>query len=424
MKLNDVLDSLNLVLTGEEKKFLNLKARVMKELCEKEIKKSKIKARVFIGGSLSKNTIVKSNSYEIDLFVAFDWKYESISDILRKILKNILKREKFKVKEIHGSRDYFRIEDKNLIFEIIPVVDIKKPREARNVTDLSYFHVNYVKNKVKKIGIPREIIVAKAFCKAQGFYGAESYIQGFSGYALECLIIYYKTFEKMLKALSNTKEKLIIDPESKFKNKKDILMELNESRLQGPIVLIDPTWKERNVLAALSSETFKKFQNSAKNFLKNPKKDYFIMGEFDENKFTYLAKKKKAQYVKIILETNKQEGDIAGTKLKKAFYFILRGISEYSEIFDSGFQYSGGKNASGHVILKLKREITKKGPPLNMKKACIEFKKTNKNIFEKNGFLFSKNKLEDTIDVFMRKFLNNKRKTLRDMNITNFKIKN
>src|SRR3989344_5865150 len=98
---------------------------------------------------------------------------------------------------IHGSRDYFVVkENNNFEFEIIPTLKIKKPSEAKNIIDLSYFHVNYVRNKLKNKKLADEIKLAKAFIHYSDCYGAESYINGFSGYAVELLVIYYGSFTK------------------------------------------------------------------------------------------------------------------------------------------------------------------------------------------------------------------------------------
>ena len=53
------------------------------------------------------------------------------------------------------------------------------------------------------------------------------------------------------------------------------MLNLNESKLQSPIVFVDPTFKERNALAALSRETFEKFKKASKVFLRAPSKRYF-----------------------------------------------------------------------------------------------------------------------------------------------------
>ena len=340
MKIKEVLDNLDYIPDKKEIAVIKNEAKQICEDIDKEIKKQKIKAELFIGGSLAKNTLVKRDKYDIDIFVRFDWQYEDLSEKLEKILLPATKRNKANIEKIHGSRDYFRLEKNNLIFEIIPVLKITKPKEARNVTDLSYFHVRYLKRKINS-SIAREIILAKAFCRAQRVYGAESYIQGFSGYGLECLIIYYGSFEKMLKALVKVKEREIIDPEKKYKKKEDILLEINESRLQSPVVLIDPTWKERNVLAALSRESFHKFQNAAIRFLKNPGISFFEEKKIDEKKMKEEAKKRKADFSCVFLKTDKQAGDIAGTKLKKFANFLTGEIE--SSYFLCVFRFKTAK---------------------------------------------------------------------------------
>ena len=208
----------------------------------------------------------------------------------------------------------------NIIIEIIPVLKIKKPEQAVNVTDLSFFHVNYIVDKLKENKkLIDEIRLAKTFTHAQNSYGAESYIHGFSGYALELLICHYGTFlrfiQKMVE-LNIKKEKLIIDDNKFYKNNNQVMTELNQSKRNSPIILIDPTFKERNALSSLSRETFYKFQNDCKSFLKNPSNKYFIKKEISEEFKTYNP-------IIISIKTNKQAGDIAGTKSKKFFNFLI-----------------------------------------------------------------------------------------------------
>ena len=341
-------------------KFLKEEGNKMIRLLQQELKKEKIAAEVFVGGSYAKGTFVRGDFYDIDIFIRFDWRYEDLSSILDKVLKKVSKKNKLKLEKIHGSRDYFRILlGRDVIFEIIPVVKIKKPREARNVTDLSYSHVRYVRTKLRKNNLAREIILAKQFCKAQKSYGAESYIMGFSGYALECLVIYYGSFEKMLKALAKVKvgERLIIDQAKLYKKKDEVLFEMNEGKLGSPIILVDPTWKERNAMAALSRETFEKFQDSARKFLKKPSKEFFIIKKFDVEALKKKAKRTKGEFLHIKLKTGKQPGDIAGTKLKKFSNYLSKEISRYFNLEDREFNYGGENAADLYLIAKSKKEI-------------------------------------------------------------------
>ncbi len=196
-----IADKLDFLIDKEGLKILKKETKDIVSKIRDSIKKNRVKADIFVGGSFAKGTLVKNKKYEIDIFVRFDKKYENISKLLEKIVRNVARELKKDVKKIHGSRDYFQLDYNDMIlFEVIPVLKIKSPREAQNVTDLSYFHVNYVKRNLSR-KIAKEIALAKSFAKANNVYGAESYIQGLSGYAIECLIIYYKSFKNMAKAL-------------------------------------------------------------------------------------------------------------------------------------------------------------------------------------------------------------------------------
>lgn len=420
MNAQKIAEELDLFLDYSELKKIKRDAGTVVNAIKREIKRRKINAQVFIGGSFAKGTMVKSEEgYDVDVFVRFNEKYKDISEMLEKIVGKL---QGCKIEKVHGSRDYFRVYGKeNLIIEIIPVIRIRKPSEAKNVTDLSYFHVNYVRKKIND-KLAKEIIITKAFCKAQGVYGAESYIQGLSGYAIECLMIYYKTFEKMAKEIVNSKNQIIIDPEKAFGRGKNILLELNESKTKNRIVLVDPTWKERNVLAALSDESFGKLKGALARYLKRPSKKQFEIKEFNREEFLQSASKKSAETVVIKVNTEKQAGDIAGTKLKKFYRHFLSEIAKFFEILDSQFIYSGDKSAEIYLAVKPKKEIIKKGPPVEMKKHAEEFRKLNKDVFESNGLLYSKLKIDEPAGDFIKKYIVKIRKTAKDMDISELKI--
>jgi len=391
--------------------------RISKEFIlelDKKLKNKKINANIFIGGSIAKNTLVKKDKYDIDLFVRFDKKYDDkISDILGKNLGKHAKR-------IHGSRDYYQIIKDGIIIEIIPVIKIKKPDEAVNVTDLSYFHVNYVVGKINKNKkLAEEIIIAKAFCHAQDCYGAESYINGFSGYALELLICHYGSFINFIKEVVKTKdgEKIIIDDSKFYKRKEQVLVEVNEAKIQNPIILIDPTYKERNALASLSNETFHKFKKVCNEFLKNPAPDFF-------EKKDVLEELKQDKNLKIIsIKTNKQKGDIAGTKSKKFFGFFLFNLKKEFLIKKSGFSYNDKKNiAYFYLTIDKKPDEIIKGPPITNIIGLTQFKKAHTNAFIKEDFAYAEIKHIIGFEEFFNNFLKKDKKIIKDMSITEIKL--
>jgi tRNA nucleotidyltransferase (CCA-adding enzyme) len=327
-------------------------------------------------------------------------------------------KKNWEVKRVHGSRDYFSIsKNPKVEFEIIPVFNIKNPREAKNVTDLSYFHVNYVKNKIKVQKLEREIALAKSFFKAQKIYGAESYIKGFSGYALECLVIHYGSFEKLCKNLVELQEKSVIDPEKHYRNKEEVFLSLTEAKLQSPIILIDPTWKERNALAGLGQETFEKTQKIIKSFLKSPSKSYFESSVVDIEKIKKQAKKSGFDFIELRIKTDRQAGDIAGTKMKKFSNMLKCELLDFFEVKKDVFVYSQGQEAVLVLVLKRKSEVVRKGPPTKMDKACKNFKKDNKGVFEKKGWLYSRIPIKASAKKFLGIWIKSNRDKIKDMGI-------
>jgi len=383
---------------------------IIKSIKDK-FKKQGIVADVFIGGSSAKNTLIKKKKYDVDLFVRFDKKYDEnkISTLLKKALpKNI--------KIVHGSRDYFSLNYEGVDFEVVPVFKINNPKQATNVTDLSYFHVNYVKKHInKKLKLADEIRLAKSFAHGADCYGAESYINGFSGYALELLIIYYGSFVKFIKEMSKIKDKIVVDSAKLYKNKKHILNEMNDSKLHSPIIFIDPTFKERNALAALSPDTFKKFQVFCKKFLNKPSLKFFDI----EDKCEVLEKKYRKSLIKIKINTDRQAGDIAGTKLKKFSRYFIRELEKAFDIKVKDFDYNEKENFGLiFLVAKPKKEVLICGPPVKMIKAVKAFKKEHKKTIVKKGKICFVKKLNYNLKDYIKGFVKDRKKILKQMGVS------
>jgi tRNA nucleotidyltransferase (CCA-adding enzyme) len=424
--MNSVLKEQISKIKPDKKTFkeLNAHAKEFKDALAKVIGDSGIDAEVFIGGSFAKGTLLRKEKYDIDVFVRFDWKYENLSKILKPVLEKMASKGNFRLETVHGSRDYFMMfsPDREVYFEIIPVTKIRRPKEERNVTDLSYFHVPYVRKKIK--GVEEQVLLSKSFCHAQKVYGAETYVQGFSGYALECLVIHYKSFARMLRELSKVKQgdRIVVDTERHYKRKHEVFFEMNQNKLNSPVILVDPTYKERNALAALSRMTFEKFQESARAFLKNPSLEFFSEKEIDVVGLKKKAAKKKAEFLHLKLETDKQPGDIAGTKMKKFSEFLARETGKYFEVLEHEFDYGERQESDLYLVAKSKKEIVRIGPPLRMKDHVKAFKREHKKTYEKNGILHAKIKVDFTAKEFVEKFVRERADTLKEMDITRLEV--
>jgi len=352
----------------------------IKKIIRDFIKKVKIKdAKVMVGGSGAKDTWLPG-THDIDIFVKFNYtKFKDKSDRLDDILEKYLKKYFKKIERLHGSRDYFRVKFKDYTFEIVPILDIKKVEEAKNITDISPLHVKWVNKHRYKDDIRK----LKLLCKKNKLYGAESYIRGFSGYSLEILCIYYKGFDNVIKNVAKWKSKVVIDPEKQLK---EPLKELNKSKIQSPLILVDPVDKTRNVTAALSEEKFKEFIRLCKNYLKNPSDKFFE------------DKKEKIPKNSVILKVEPLEGkeDIVATKMMKAYEFIRDELKRNGFKIKSNWDYDS-KIFWFDIKNKLSKYELKVGPFVNDEINVKRFKQKHRNIIKKKNRYYAKVKRKYTL---------------------------
>ncbi len=364
-----------------EKEILNKADQIINK-----INKSIRDAKAALGGSGAKGTWLKT--FDADIFVMFSYgKYKDKSNQLSDILEKSLKKH-FKKTRLHGSRDYFQIKQGKFTFEIIPILEIKKAEQAKNITDVSPLHSSFVLKHKKLID---EMRLTKQFFKAAGVYGAESYIQGFSGYVCEILTAYYGSFLSLIKAITRWQEKIVIDVKNYYKGK-NVLMELNKSKLNSPLIVIDPVQKDRNAAAALDHEKFEIAIHRAKEFLKKPSKEFFEIKELAEEDIRTKFPKNLVMLKAMPLS---RKDDVAGAKMLKAFHFIEKNLIFNDFKINESDMLWYGKEALFYYALeseKLPKTRETNGPPLKIKFHAELFRKKHKNTFEKNNRLYANEK--------------------------------
>ena len=344
----------------EESKILNRAADHFIKKLNKELKN----AKAILGGSVAKNTFLKG-SYDIDIFVQFDkehYKNKDISKVLHVKLKKIYKlaAKISGLHKMHGSRDYFQVRQDPFTFEVIPILKIAKSEDAENITDISPLHTGWVR---EHNNLADEMRLAKAFCKANKLYGAESYIRGFSGYTLEILIAAHGSFENLMKAASRWK------PGTRIDIKKHGVKKLNKSKI-SPLIVIDPVQPDRNTAAALSEKKFTEFVNLAKEFLHNPSPEFFKQTKFDFEKI------KSASILRVIPLKGKE--DLVGAKLIKCMEYIHRKLKEEGyEVTEHDWHWDDKEAYFWYFVKNKNLPLEKKhyGPPVKEKKHLDIFMK-------------------------------------------------
>jgi tRNA nucleotidyltransferase (CCA-adding enzyme) len=324
-------------------------------------------AKAVVGGSIAKDTWL-SGSCDVDIFVKFPYDKYKEKDI-SKVLEGRIKKHK----KLHGSRDYFQIKKGRYIFELIPVLDVKSSKFAKNITDMSPLHSEWVKRNLLH---PDQARLAKKFCKANGIYGAESYIRGFSGYVLEILISRYGDFFKLAKEASSWGESNVIDVGRNYPSVGEIMRKMNKSKLSN-LVIVDPVQPQRNAAAGLSEDKYRKFIELCKEFLRNPSDKFFEEGRFSLSEIRKEAGNDKFFLMKAYPLPGKR--DVSGSKLLKAFVYIRKKLEE------EGFEtrkadWNWEKEGKAYFWYYVRKDVLPEyyrhyGPPLKEEKHVEEFKK-------------------------------------------------
>ncbi len=367
----------------DEKDVLARTSKVIQKI-NITLKKKKIRAQAVVGGSIAKGTFLKDD-HDCDVFVGFEKKTYSGKDISR-ILEPILKDAFKRVRLLHGSRDYFSFSENEINYEIVPVLAIRDPADAENITDCSPLHVAWVRKHKR---FRDDIRLAKAFCKASRLYGAESYIKGFSGHVLDILTIHYSGFVKLLEASLEWKAPQVIDTENHHKGR--ALEVLNTAKVQSPLIVIDPIEPMRNAAASLSQQKFDVFMKLAEAFLDDPKLSYFKKKEVTLAQVRKRADDKKLIIIDITAKTGKP--DVVGSKLLKAVDYIGQKLADGGFlIHDLDWVWNKKRSAWTYIITdhgRIASDYTRPGPPLSEKEHVAEFRKKNRNTFIAGNRIFA-----------------------------------
>ncbi len=244
--------------------------REMKDFVKRILKVSREVSNLIkpmICGSVAKNTWL-SKKNELDLFILFppSLSKEELEKKGLEIAKKIVKKMKGKYQIAYAEHPYLRGWIEKYQVDIVPCYDIKNPEKIKSSVDRTPHHVRFVKKNLKN---PDEVRLLKQFCMANNCYGADAKTQGFSGYLCELLIIKYGSFMNCIRNAKKWRAGHIIT----F-NKIDKKMVFEKFR--SPLIVIDPVDKNRNVGAAVSIEKFYIFIKACKEFLSNPKREFFF----------------------------------------------------------------------------------------------------------------------------------------------------
>jgi tRNA nucleotidyltransferase (CCA-adding enzyme) len=211
-------------------------------------------------GSVAKGTHLKDP--DIDVFVMFskDTNREDLESQGLKIGIDVLG----EYEKRYAEHPYVSGWVDGYLVEIVPCYKIEDPSQKMSAVDRTPFHTDYIiqhLNSQQK----NDVRLFKQFLKGIGIYGAETEIEGFSGYLCELCILYYGSFKDFIEGVKDWKKGELLT----FDDKKH--SEFNDS-----LIVIDPVDPKRNVASALSHENFSILIHACREYQNNPKMEFFF----------------------------------------------------------------------------------------------------------------------------------------------------
>ncbi|MEM7825765.1 MAG: CCA tRNA nucleotidyltransferase [Candidatus Aenigmatarchaeota archaeon] len=299
----------------EEKKIKSLAEHVLK-VAQEEAKKYNAKAMLV--GSITRDTWLPEKM-EFDVFVLFppSLKEKDLEKFGLELGKSVVERMKGEYKVEYAQHPYVSAKIKGISVDIVPCYEVESPEKIKSAVDRTPFHVKFVEKNLTK-EMREEVRLLKKFCEANEIYGADAKTEGFSGYVCELLIIKYKSFINLIKKAVKWKPGEIIQVKNYY-SKKDY-PKLKRIFKDQPLILIDPTDRNRNTCAALSSSNFFKFKKLAKEFLDNPREEVFFKRKIEpitENELIVYQMKRRTELILIKFEPPKVVPDVLWPQIRR-----------------------------------------------------------------------------------------------------------
>jgi tRNA nucleotidyltransferase (CCA-adding enzyme) len=273
--------------------------REMNEFVEKLLetaRKLSKEMKPIICGSVEKDTWL-SKKYELDLFMLYrpDVSKKDLEEKGLTLAKKIIKYLKGKHQIAFAEHPYLRGWVGKFQIDIVPCYDIENPENIKSAVDRTPHHVKFVKKNLKN---PDEVRLLKQFCISNKCYGADVKTLGFSGYLCELLIIKHGSFMECVKEASKWRAYHVITfDNSSYEEAK---------KFKSPLIAVDPVDKNRNVGAAVSIEKFYTFVKSCKDFIENPKEEFFFRKQLKPYSIADISRKIKERNTRWYLITFKK----------------------------------------------------------------------------------------------------------------------
>lgn len=295
-----------------------------------------------LAGSLAKGTWLSGND-EFDIFLLFPRHYAHHEMTMLGLTYARRALSGMRLESRHAEHPYLTVHAGKYQADIVPGYRISDISERGSAVDRSPLHTEWVNARLDARA-KRDVRLLKKFMKAFGIYGAELRVEGFSGYLCELLVAKYGSLHSLMKAASHWHE-TVISFEDGFGEKDSAEA---RKKFGSPLIVIDPTDRNRNVAAVVSSTSLSRFVFECRRFIEAPSEKFFKKEVRVKSKEEILRamKRRETRCLLLAFKTKQAVPDILWPQLKKASRAIASRLEEMGFSVFGSCHWSDGEGCA------------------------------------------------------------------------------
>ncbi|MBR0472169.1 MAG: CCA tRNA nucleotidyltransferase [Methanosphaera sp.] len=341
-------------------------------------KSKNINIKCRLVGSMAKNTSLMGKS-DIDIFMTFPLSYpeEELKSYGLEFGEYCIKKVGGTSEVRYASHPYTTGLIDGFEVDFVPCYQIKDSSELKSAVDRTILHTDYIQSHMTEEET-RQVLLLKKFMTSINTYGANYKVSGFSGYLCELLILKYHSFDRIIEEAANNwhnRYKIDLEEYGTSNNFKD------------PLIVIDPTDKNRNVAAALSLQKFSEFIIACRNYLSDPKMEYFQNRKIHitrEELITEFTKRGTKCYV-LSFNVPELPDDVIYPQINKTMNSFIKVSEMYDFRIIENNYYINSDNEARIILEYDNDEVSNikihKGPQIKYKENGMNFKNKYSNAY-------------------------------------------
>ncbi len=253
--------------TPREREWMDSLSLKLRNQVDDILSNAGLKAEVSIQGSVAKDTWLHKEG-DLDIFASLsidierdEWE-RGLLPALRKGLSQ------YPLLERYAEHPYLEFEADGVKVNVVPCY-LVEPGKWKSATDRTPYHTRYMRAHLTN-ELKGEVRMLKKLMKGVGIYGAEIRVGGFSGMLVETMTLKYGSFTKTLANSAEWKKSPVIEVEPSGREERQL-----REKFDSPLIVVDPIDPNRNLAAAVRNHKLWEFVAIARQFLDEPKLDYF-----------------------------------------------------------------------------------------------------------------------------------------------------